>query len=65
MDYMKILLQQLAIEDQPELHDAKLAKVEVSKNGHYTFDVESHTLLPLEEVIALLKAKDHFPYPCD
>lgn len=24
MDYMKILLQQLAIEDQPELHDAKL-----------------------------------------
>ncbi|MGN1391408.1 MAG: PolC-type DNA polymerase III, partial [Sharpea porci] len=65
MDYMKILLQQLAVEEFQELHDAKLAKVEVSRNGHYTFDVESHTLLPLDAVMALLKAKDHFPYPCD
>lgn len=66
MNKMDILLKQLAIDDDQSLKEASIKKVYVHPDNRFTFYIESHTLLPLDDVLRLLKSSyDLFPYECE
>lgn len=66
MNKMEILLQQLKLEEDVHvLKQAKISKVCVHQDDHYSFFIESDALLPLEEVRLLFSARKTFPYPIE
>lgn len=65
MNYLEILLKQLHLQDDACFDQAYLRKVKVRKDGHYTFIIDTETLLPLDNVLKLIDSKEQFPYPCE